>query len=199
MYRPQAQRLCFASAPTTRNAEAGKFGFDTYEEGELFTIFEAGFDHWLHATGTRTSSAFGDVHLSLWHQDELDEADVDDGWGIAGAAMQRFGRFTPFIRYGYADSGCQWSDSRSSTWRTWAWSWMESSDRANDRIGVGYTWSDPADSALDDQSTIDAYYRVQMTPEIQAVSPTLQVIFDPVRNSDEDMVYVWGIRTRIEF
>ncbi len=58
--------------------------------------------------------------------------------------------------------------------------------------------SDPADQALDDQSTIDGYYRVQVTPEI-AVSPTLQVIFDPVRNPDEDTVYVWGIRSRIEF
>ena len=47
--------------------------------------------------------------------------------------------------------------------------------QANDRIGVGFTWADPADSALDDQSTIDAFYRVQVTPEI-AVSPTLQVI-----------------------
>ena len=68
--------------------------------------------------------------------------------------------------------------------------------QANDRIGVGYTWSDPANHRLDDQSTIDAYYRVQVTPEIQ-VGPTLQVIFDPPRNPDEDTVYVWGIRARI--
>jgi len=46
-------------------------------------------------------------------------------------------------------------------------------------------------------SEIDTYYRVQVTPEIQ-VGPTFQVIFDPVRNPDEDTVYVWGIRTRIE-
>jgi porin len=70
--------------------------------------------------------------------------------------------------------------------------------QADDRIGVGYTWSDPADRALDDQSTIDSYYRVQMTPEIQ-VGPTLQLIFDPVRNQDKNTVSVWGIRTRIEF
>ena len=44
--------------------------------------------------------------------------------------------------------------------------------QANDRIGVGFTWSDPADKALDHQSTIDAYYRVKVTPEIQ-VGPTL--------------------------
>ena len=45
---------------------------------------------------------------------------------------------------------------------------------------------------------LDAYYRVQLTPEIQ-VGPTLEVVFDPVRNPDEDTVFVWGFRTRLEF
>jgi porin len=65
-----------------------------------------------------------------------------------------------------------------------------------DRIGVGYTWSDPADSSLDDENMIDAYYRVQLTPEIE-VGPTLEVIFDPVRNPDDDTVFVAGFRVRI--
>lgn len=43
---------------------------------------------------------------------------------------------------------------------------------------------------------IDAYYRVQLTPEIE-VGPALEVIFDPVRNPDHDTVYVWGLRARI--
>jgi porin len=65
-----------------------------------------------------------------------------------------------------------------------------------DRIGVGYTWSDPADHSLDEQSIIDAYYRVQLTPEIE-VGPTFEAVFDPVRNQDDDTVYVWGFRSRI--
>ena len=43
---------------------------------------------------------------------------------------------------------------------------------------------------------IDGYYRVQLTPQIE-VGPTLEVIFDPVRNQDDDTVFVWGFRTRI--
>ena len=66
-----------------------------------------------------------------------------------------------------------------------------------DRIGVGYTWSEPADRRLGHRGAIDAYYRVQLTPEIQ-ISPKLEVIFDLVRNPDEDRIYVWGFRTRIE-
>ncbi len=57
--------------------------------------------------------------------------------------------------------------------------------QANDRVGFGYTWSNPADRTLDNQGTIDAYYRVQLTPEIE-VGATLEIIFDPVRNPDED-------------
>ncbi len=67
-----------------------------------------------------------------------------------------------------------------------------------DRIGIGYTWSDPADPALDDQNIINGYYRVQLTPEIE-VGPTLEVIFDPVRNQDDDTVFVGGFRTRVAF
>ena len=66
----------------------------------------------------------------------------------------------------------------------------------NDRIGLGYSWADPADGPLDDQSEIDAFYRVQLTPEIQ-IGPTFTVIFDPVRNQDEDRIAVWGFRTRV--
>jgi len=62
---------------------------------------------------------------------------------------------------------------------------------------VGCTWSDPADRRLDHQGATDAYYRVQLMPDIQA-GPSQEVIFDPVRNPDEDRIYVWGFRTRIE-
>ena len=64
------------------------------------------------------------------------------------------------------------------------------------RFGVGLTWSDPSDSSLDNQGTLDAYCRIQLTEEI-AISPTLQFIIDPVRNPDEDEIFVLGIRTRI--
>ena len=177
------------------NADVEKAFYNTYEKGELFKIFEVGFD-----TGIMPREPgrppHGVINVSIWHQDEREEAGVDDGWGIAGTALQRFGRFTPFVRYGYANH----SKNGPTSVKHMANVGLvidEIFGQANDRIGLGYTWSDPADQALDEQSTIDAYYRVQVTPEIQ-VGPTLQVIFDPVRNPDEDTVYVWGIRARIE-
>jgi hypothetical protein len=35
-------------------------------------------------------------------------------------------------------------------------------------------------------------------PEIE-VGPTLEVIFGPVRDPDEDANFIWGFRTRIAF
>ena len=57
---------------------------------------------------------FGDVHVSLWHQDARDNCGIDDAWGVA-------------------------------------------------------------------------------------VTPTLQLIIDPVRNPDQDEVVVLGVRSRIAF
>jgi len=194
VYRPHAKVLLRLGVHDA-NADTEKFGFDTYEKGELFKIFEVGFDTGLMPREPGRPP-HGHVHVSAWHQDERDDAGIDDGWGIAASAVQRFGRFTPFLRYGYADQ----SDNGPTPVKHMANAGLVIDGifgQANDRIGVGFTWTDPAIDELDDQSQIDSYYRVQVTPEIQ-IGPTFQVIFDPVRNPEEDTVYVWGIRTRIE-
>jgi carbohydrate-selective porin OprB len=67
----------------------------------------------------------------------------------------------------------------------------------NDRIGIGLTWSRPSNGALDDQGALDAFYRVQVTPQI-AATPNLQLVMNPVRNAD-DVVWVLGVRSRFVF
>jgi porin len=193
-YRPQPSVLLRLGAHDA-NADVEKSGFDTYD-GELFTIFEIGVDTGLVPREPGRPPA-GHVHVSLWNQDEREDAGIDDGWGIGVSAVQRFGRFTPFLRFGYADV-----DAGGPT----PVKYMANAGlvidgifgQEKDRIGIGYTWSDPADPALDDQNMINGYYRVQLTPEIE-VGPTLEVIFDPVRNQDDDTVFVGGFRTRIAF
>ncbi len=191
-YRPQPN-LLFRLGAHDANADVEESGFDTYD-GELFTIFEVGFDTGL-LPRQRGGPPQGHIHLSAWHQDERDDAGIDDGWGIGISALQRFGRFRPFVRYGYADV-----TARGPTPAEHMVNVGVVVDgifgQTNDAVGLGYTWSDPADQALDNQGAIDAFYRVQLTPEI-SISPVLQVVFDPVRNPDQDTVFVWGIRARI--
>ena len=195
VYRPHTKVMLRAGAHDA-NADTEKAGWNTYEKGELFKIFEVGYDTGL-TPREPGRPPHGHVHVSIWHQNQREDAGVASGWGIAGSALQRFGRFTPFLRYGYANH----SDDGPTPVKHMANAGLVIDGifgQANDRIGVGYTWSDPANHELDNQKQIDSYYRVQVTPEIQ-VGPTFQLIFDPVRNPEEDSVYVWGFRTRIEF
>ncbi len=192
VYRP-VPRVLLRLGAHDANADVQKSVIDTYE-GEFFTIFEVGFDTDLMPREPGRPP-YGHVHVSLWHQDERDDAGIDDGWGIGLSAVQRFGRYTPFVRYGYADVNAKGPTSVEHMANVGlVIDGIFGQDK--DRIGVGYTWSDPADHSLDTQSMIDAYYRVQLTPEIE-VGPTVTVVFDPVRNQDDDTVYVWGFRTRI--
>ena len=60
--------------------------------------------------------------------------------------MQRFGRYTPFVRWGYADGGANGPT---------AVEYMANAGlvidgifgQVNDRIGIGYTWANPATNA----------------------------------------------------
>ena len=191
-YRPKPGIMLRLGAHDA-NADVEKSGFDTYD-GELFTIFEVGFDTGLMPREPGRPP-HGHVHVSFWHQDKRDDAGIDNGWGVGVSGVQRFGRFSPFVRYGYADVNA----GGPTPVKHMVNIGLVTDDilgQDKDRIGVGYTWSDPADRSLDKQNMIDAYYRVQLTPEIE-IGPTLEVIFDPVRNPDDDTVYVWGFRTRI--
>jgi len=191
-YRPRSNLMLRLGAHDA-NADVQESGFDTYD-GELFTIFEIGMDTEL-LPRTPGGPPQGHVHVSFWHQDEREDARIDDGWGVAVAVVQRFGQFSPFLRYGYADV----EEDGPTPVKHMANAGLVIDGifgDINDRIGIGYTWSDPADQSLGQQDAIDAYYRMQLTPEIQ-VGPTFEAIFDPVRYPDEDSVYVWGVRARI--
>ena len=117
------------------------------------------------------------------------------------SAYQRFGRFLPFARYGYTDS-----DSEEGLKDSTPIEHMVNVGFAvdalfghqDDRLGIGGTWARPLDDSLDDQYAIDLYYRFRLAPRF-AMTPTLQVVFDPVRNADEDQLVIWGIRSRFVF
>jgi porin len=192
MYRPHPKFMLRLGGHDA-NADTERAGWNTYEKGELFKIFEVGYDTGLIPRDPGRAP-HGHVHVSAWHQNQREDAGIASGWGIAGSALQRFGRFTPWVRYGYANH----PDDGPTPVKHMANVGLAINGifgQAYDRIGIGFTWSDPANHDLDDQSQIDMYYRVQVTPEIQ-FSPTFQAIFDPSRNPEEDTVYVWGIRAR---
>jgi porin len=196
MYRPQP-KVYLRLGVHDANADVEKAGFNSlFDEGELFKIFEVGFDPGFMEAQPGGPPP-GDVHVSLWQQDERDDDNVDDGWGFILSGSQRFGRFLPFLRYGYSDSG----SGGPAVLEQMVNGGVAIDDifgQSNDRVGVGFTWAEPATGGLDDQWAVDAFYRVQVTPEL-TFGPTLQVVIDPARNPDEDVLFVGGIRSRIAF
>ena len=46
------------------------------------------------------------------------------------------------------------------------------------------------------EKVVEVFYRLQLTPEI-AVTPDLQVIFDPSQNPSKDRITVIGARVRL--
>ena len=65
-------------------------------------------------------------------------------------------------------------------------------------FGVGLAWGQPEDSSFRDQYVTELFYRFQVSSKIQ-ITPGFQVIFDPSKNIDDDMIGIFGFRVRMVF
>lgn len=181
------------------NAFVEESGLDTWD-GETFKIAEMMVDleQGQRPPGRPPASY---VNFSLWQVDERTDAQVDDGWGVAVTAFQRMDNFAVFGRLGWADveeTGVLASPTPARLAATLGFSIDGLIADFDDRLAMSFTFADPADRTLNDQKAIDAYYRVQLTPEIE-FGPTLQVVIDPVNNALDDTVVVGGLRMRFVF
>ena len=80
MYRPH-RNIYIRLGAHDANADDERAGFDTlFGDGELFKIVELGFDPGFMARQPGRPP-FGDVHVTLWHQDKRESAQVAEGWG----------------------------------------------------------------------------------------------------------------------
>jgi porin len=66
----------------------------------------------------------------------------------------------------------------------------------SDLVGIAYNDSELAVSGLDDQTTLEAFYRLQLARNL-AITPSLQIIGDPALNPDEDEITVLSLRLRL--
>jgi porin len=69
--------------------------------------------------------------------------------------------------------------------------------RSHDVLGMGWSWDRPYDAALRDQYSLELFYRLQVTQRF-AMTPDVQIIFDPSLNPNHDVIGVFGIRGRWE-
>jgi hypothetical protein len=175
------------------NADSHKFFSDTYN-GELFSIFEFGVDTNL-VPRKKGSPPAGHFHISIWHQDEREDAGISRGAGATATITQRFGQFHPFIRYGYADVDAD-GPTFAKQMAAVGFGIENIFSQTKDRFAVSFSWVEPTDDTKDNQTAIDSFYRFQITPQID-FGPTFGIVFNPVNNQEDDTVFVGGLRVRI--
>ena len=171
-------------------------GFNTFaNDNEYFKHIEIG------RTTSRDRAFLDNVHLTLWQVDERDAAGVEDGWGAALSWSHYYGdKWMPFVRAGFAEDGGSLLENSLSAGVGYRPKTVGTAP--GDLLGVAVNWGQPNEtvfgSGLDDQYTAELFYRIQVTKEI-AITPDVQMLFNPALNPDEDMITVFGLRTRMAF
>jgi len=116
------------------------------------------------------------------------------GWGI-GLSITQFVSQTAGIafRYGWQDADDVAVEQVASVqYLSYAGSF-----RPKDVWGVGVGWGRPS-SDLDDEYVAEAFYRIQLTRNMQ-VTPDVQIIANPSNAPDDDILAVFGVRLRTAF
>jgi len=165
-------------------------GFESFfDTAEHFKSLEIGW------TRSPERLIFDNIHATFWHADERKEAGVPDGWGAALSFSTWIDdTWMPFLRAGFAeDAGGLLSSSISTGF---GYQWVQ----GRDLLGVGFNWGRPNAASfgegLDDQYTLELFYRWQLARQL-AVTPDLQVLWNPALDPTRDTLWVFGIRARI--
>ena len=169
-------------------------GFNTFfEDHEYFKHIEIGW------TTSKDRAYLDNLHLTMWHVDEREEAGVDDGWGGVLSFTHYIGdKWMPFIRAGYAKDGASLLERSVSTGVAYQPNPIGAT--AGNLLGFGANWGKPNEavfgSGLDDQYAFELFYRLQVTKEL-AITPDIQFLMNPALNPDEDNIWVFGLRARL--
>ena len=140
---------------------------------------------------TRTRRYFNNIHLLAWHVDEREEAGIDSAQGVAIAGNWTFNdRWMMFGRLG-------WSDGTSPIYNeSVTFGFIRKFLYRSDLVGVAINQGSPPDKNLRDQTSIEAFWRFQFSQGL-AITPSIQLLLDPALNAENDSIWVWGLRFRL--
>jgi porin len=164
------------------NADATEPFRDVFHDGEFFSFGQIGwFRDRIDGAGNNL------VSLTGWHADERTDAGVEAGWGLAFSGTWQIGRWSPFLRAGYADGASPLEAIVSTGFGFQA--------RGSDQLGFGLSWARAADREGSDQYTSELFYRLQVLPVLE-FTPDVQLIYQSNRDNT-DVVGVFGFRIRL--
>ena len=162
-----------------------------FQDNEYFTTVELGW------TEKQDLIYLENAHITLWHVDESEEAGTVEGSGVALQYITSFDNgFMPFIRAAMADEAALLLKKSVSV------GFGYQGFLKQDQLGVAYNWGEPNDDnfgdGLDDQHTVEVFYRFQLAKQI-AITPDIQYIKNPALNPTKDDLFILGLRVRFAF
>ncbi len=174
---------------------------DPHRPGDSITDFFDDFETFKHVeigwSRSKDNAWLNNAHVTLWQVDERTRAGVPDGWGVNLSWSRLFADFwTVFVRGGYADDG------GSILQKSLSAGGAVTRVPGGNQFGLAVNWGEVNESTygpgLDDQVTVEAYYRIQLWEEL-ALTPDVQFIRNPALNPEASSVWVLGLRARLAF
>jgi len=162
-----------------------------FNNAEYFSHLEVG---WIKTWKDRFTDS---IHLTVWHADAREEAQLSSGWGMAFSWNRLFkNTWEPFVRAGFSDGGgAQWDSSVSI-------GLGYHTREKNDLVALGLSWGRPSEEifgpGLNDQYIAELFYRLQIS-KIIAITPDVQLLVYPALNPYEDVIAIFSIRARLSF
>jgi porin len=132
------------------------------------------------------------VHLVVWDVDKRKDANIDSAHGLMLGANWTTDdqRWMGFVRGG-------WSDGDAPIYnQTYTAGFLRKFRRNADKLGLAVNWGDPPDDDLRSQTTGELFYRVQLAQNL-AITPSVQMLYHPSLNPDDDVLWVFGLRMRL--
>jgi len=177
----------FGSA-SDANGVATKENID-FDTGELYKTVEFGW------SPGRDQRYFKNVHVTLWQVDERDDDGIDDADGVTlGVNWTWDETYMLFAKFGSSDADAP-NDPQIAERSVTVGGIYYFANRS-DLVGIAYNESELAAPGLDDQTTLEAFYRLQLARNL-AITPSLQILGDPALNPDEDEITVISLRLRL--
>jgi len=136
---------------------------------------------------------YSNVHIMAWDGDEWEDAGIDSARGFSLGANWTFAElWMPFARVGFSDGSAPIYNTSATI------GLIRKFKCRSDLVGIGINWGDPPDDSLSEQTTIEAFWNIQLAQNL-AVTPDVQLLLDPALNPEESSVWVYGLRARLTF
>jgi porin len=157
-------------------------------------------DAWFVATtlgwrGPVSSLGEGLYQVTAWHSDKRSGSQRPSATGASLVLQQELGNgWVPYARYSFS------SDNATDTAQliTVGAVAEEPFGHGGDRFGLSAGWGRPHADELRSQWVGELFYRFEPLPEIQ-ITPSVQLIVNPSKNSDNRAIGIFGIRGRLNF